>query len=254
MDSRLLINDGQHRRKAIEEALKERPDLGHETISVVFFRDTGLERSQQMFSDLNKNALKPTKSLNILYDHRDSFSKFIVDLITSIKDFEGRVELEKTSISNRSSKVFTLNGISDATMRLLGTNKVKQLSSNDKKVIKDFWETLTKNIPQWQLVFRDEIKASELRKTYVNGHTNVLNVLGTVGRILYQKYPDNWKEKLSKLKDIDWERENPEWDGRLVIQGRMVKNATGIELAVNTILKKLGVKLDADRQKYEKSQ
>ena len=39
MDSRLLINDGQHRRKAIEEALKERPDLGHEMISVVFFQD-----------------------------------------------------------------------------------------------------------------------------------------------------------------------------------------------------------------------
>ena len=54
MDSRLLINDGQHRRKAIEEALKERPELGHEMISVVFFQDDGLKRSQQMFSDLNK--------------------------------------------------------------------------------------------------------------------------------------------------------------------------------------------------------
>ena len=67
MESRLLINDGQHRRKAIEEALKEKPELGHEMISVVFFQDKGLKRSQQMFSDLNKNAIKPTKSLNILY-------------------------------------------------------------------------------------------------------------------------------------------------------------------------------------------
>mgnify|MGYP003318817329 CR=1 FL=1 len=78
MESRLLINDGQHRRKAIEEALKERSELGHDMISVVFFQDNGLKRSQQMFSDLNKNAVKPTKSLNILYDHRDNFSKFIV--------------------------------------------------------------------------------------------------------------------------------------------------------------------------------
>ncbi len=80
MESRLLINDGQHRRKAIEEALKEKPEMGHEMISVVFFQDSGLKRSQQMFSDLNKNAVKPTKSLNILYDHRDKFSKFVVDL------------------------------------------------------------------------------------------------------------------------------------------------------------------------------
>ena len=41
MDSRLLINDGQHRRKAIEEALKEKPELGSEMISVVFFQDDG---------------------------------------------------------------------------------------------------------------------------------------------------------------------------------------------------------------------
>jgi len=38
MDSRMLINDGQHRRAAIEEALKQKPELGNEMISVVFFR------------------------------------------------------------------------------------------------------------------------------------------------------------------------------------------------------------------------
>ena len=104
MDSRFLINDGQHRRKAIEEALKEQPELGHEMISVVFFRDDGLKRSQQMFSDLNKNAVKPTKSLNILYDHRDDFSKFIVNLTNDIDVFKGRVELEKTTISKSFKK------------------------------------------------------------------------------------------------------------------------------------------------------
>ena len=37
MDSRFIINDGQHRRAAIEQALAECPELGDETISVVFF-------------------------------------------------------------------------------------------------------------------------------------------------------------------------------------------------------------------------
>ena len=57
MDATILINDGQHRRRAIEEALKEMPELAHEMISVVFFQDKGLKRSQQMFADLNKNAV-----------------------------------------------------------------------------------------------------------------------------------------------------------------------------------------------------
>jgi len=49
MDARFIINDGQHCRAAIIEALSDRPELAHETIAVVFFLDIGLERCQQMF-------------------------------------------------------------------------------------------------------------------------------------------------------------------------------------------------------------
>ena len=74
MDARIILNDGQHRRAAIEDALKTRPALENETISVVIFADRGLERSQQMFADLNMNAVRPSNSLNILYDKRDPLS------------------------------------------------------------------------------------------------------------------------------------------------------------------------------------
>jgi len=251
MDSRLLINDGQHRRKAIEEALKERPDLGHEMISVVFFQDEGLKRSQQMFSDLNKNAVKPTKSLSILYDHRNEFSKFIVNLANSLEIFEGRVELEKTSISNRSKKVFTLNGISDATMRLFGTTKGRKLSNEEKQLVKEFWETVTKNIPGWQLLLQGKVTAADLRKNFVHTNTNLLNALGIAGRIIIQEYPENWKEKLRSLKNINWSRTSPEWEGRLMVNGQMQKHSAGIELAANIILQKCGITLSDARQKIE---
>ncbi len=251
MDSRLLINDGQHRRKAIEEALREKPDLGHEMISVVFFKDIGLKRSQQMFSDLNKNAVKPTKSLNILYDHRDVFSKFIVDLLSKIEIFENRVDLERTSISNRSTKAFTLNGISDATMKLLGTSKGRKLSAEEKEMITAFWQTVSKNIPEWQLLLQDKVSAYELRKEFVHTNTNVLNALGIAGHTMIEEFPDNWKEKLRGLKNINWSRGNPEWQGRLIVNGQMQKNSRGIELAANTILQKCNIKLSEDRLKHE---
>ncbi len=251
MESRLLINDGQHRRKAIEEALKEKPELGHEMISVVFFQDKGLKRSQQMFSDLNKNAVKPTKSLNILYDHRDDFSKFIVDLTASMELFQGRVELEKTSISNRSIKAFTLNGISDATMHLFGISKGKKLSKEEEDTAKKFWDEISKNIPEWQLLLEKKITPIELRKEFVHGNTNSLNSLGIVGRVLIEQYPDDWKVKLRGLKNVDWSRDNPQWEGRLLLNGRMLKNAVGVELAANTILKQCGIELSEDRLNYE---
>src|SRR4051812_29988257 len=63
MDATFVVNDGQHRRAAIEAALASAPDLGEETIAVVFFVDHGLQRCQQMFADLNRHAVKPSASL-----------------------------------------------------------------------------------------------------------------------------------------------------------------------------------------------
>ena len=250
MESRLLINDGQHRRQAIEEALKENPDLAHEMISVVFFEDKGLIRSQQMFSDLNKNAVKPTKSLNLLYDHRDEFAKFIVAMCSELEIFSGRVELEKTSISNRSTKFFTLNGIADATRKFLGIKGTK-ISVDEQNNAKEFWNGITKNIPEWQLLIQQRVTASELRNGYVHSHTNLLNALGIVGNTIQNEYPSNWKQKLTSLQDVDWSRNNPDWEGKLLLKGRMLKNKLGIELAANAILKKCGIPLSAERLNYE---
>ncbi len=240
MNSRMLINDGQHRRRAIEEALKQKPELGNETISVVFFIDKGLKRSQQMFSDLNQHAVKPTKSLGILYDHRDNFSKFIVNLIGNVEIFKDRVELEKTAISNRSTKFFTLNGIADATRQLLKL-KSKKIPEDKQKLAEDFWEEVTKNIPEWQLLLQKKIHPSELRKNYIHSHTNLLNSLGMIGHALTSKYPNTWKEKLTGLRKVDWSRSNPQWDGKLVIDGAMIKNKIGIRLAALLILKECGI-------------
>jgi len=251
MESRLLINDGQHRRKAIEEALKERPELGHEMISVVFFQDIGLKRSQQMFSDLNKNAIKPTKSLSILYDQRDEFSQFIVNLVNSIEIFDRRVDLESTSLSNRSKKVFTLNAISDASMHILGIGKGRKLTKEEKQIIKEFWDEVSINIPEWQLLLQKKITPFELRKGFVHTNANLLNAMGIVGNILIKEYPENWKEKLQGFKNIDWSRSNPEWEGRILLKGTMLKNQLAINLAANLILQKCGVKLSQDRLDYE---
>jgi len=246
MDSRLLINDGQHRRAAIEEALKVKPELGNEMISVVFFKDTGLKRSQQMFADLNKHAVKPTKSLGILYDHRDTFAQFIVKLANSVVVFRSRVELERTSISNRSTKFFTLNGIADATRSLLNL-KSKKIPEDKQKLAIEFWDEVGKNIPEWHLLVEKKVTPGELRMEFVHAHTNVLNALGIVGHILITQYPNEWKQKLKGFQKIDWTRGSSLWDGKLIIDGKMLKNRIGIKLAAVEILKECGVIMTMDQ-------
>ena len=105
MDARFIINDGQHRRAAIEVAIRERPELGDESIAVVFFIDRGLERCQQLFADLNRYAIRPTKSIGVLYDHRDDMAQLARLVVLKSRFFGDLVEMERSSLSARSRKV-----------------------------------------------------------------------------------------------------------------------------------------------------
>ena len=69
---------------------------------------------------------------------------------------------------------------------------------------------------------------------------------------MIKEYPKDWKEKIRGLQKIDWSRNNEEWEGRLLQKGRMLKNKLGVNLAVNTILEKCGIKLSQDRLEFEK--
>ena len=116
MDARFVINDGQHRRAAFELALKENPELGYETIAVVFFLDVSLKRSQQMFTDLNRYATHPAPSLNILYDRRDKNAILTREIVKEVKVFRTLTDTERSALPNRSGKLFTLSSIYNANL------------------------------------------------------------------------------------------------------------------------------------------
>ena len=231
----MLINDGQHRVHAIRAAIEENPSLISEHISVVFFEDRKLKKCQQMFADLNKHALKPTKSLGILYDHRNDFATFVVGMVDQVKVFSNRIEVEKTSLSNRATKFFTLSGIAAATKQLLG--KEKYLKENERELAILFWNTVGKNIPEWQLLVNNKVSAHELRKDYVHAHTNTLESIATAGNTLIKKYKNSWRQKLAGLQNIDWTKKNPEWDGNLINGRTMAKTRSGMNDAAKIILK-----------------
>jgi DNA sulfur modification protein DndB len=253
LSARFVINDGQHRRAAIEEALKARPEMGHETISVVLFLDTGLKKSQQMFADLNKNAVPPTKSLGILYDSRDPLARLAVKLADSVPIFKGLTDFEKTTISNRSIKLFTLSSIYQATKELIGkSSAAKETAKEDRKRAHDFWCEVANNIPEWRLAIDRRVSSGELRRDYVHAHGVILHALGIAGRALIDQYPLEWKQLLKKLKDVDWSRSNVQlWEGRAMIGGRINKSQTNLILTTNAIKMILGIELTPEEDRIE---
>ena len=253
MSAKFIINDGQHRRAAIEVALKNCPELGDETIPIVLFIDLGLKKSQQMFSDLNRYAIRTTKSLSILYDNRDPWAVFVKEVIDEIDYFNGLVETEKSTISNRSKKIFTLSALYTATKELFG-NIDEEPNEEDKVLAKEFWASLWDIFPEWQDIKDQELSASQLRSDYINAHSIALIALGKAGNTLITKNPHNWKEQLKKISSIDWHRDNTEvWEGRVTFNGKISNSRNNLTLLTNYIKTVLDLQLDKEESETEQT-
>jgi DNA sulfur modification protein DndB len=251
MSARFIINDGQHRRAAIDLALKEKPEVGHESIAVVFFLDVGLERSQQMFADLNRHAVRPSKSIGVLYDHRDSMAMITKLVVLRSKIFRDVVEMERSTLSVRSRKLFTLSAIYTATSALLeheAEAPVEELAG--RAII--FWEEVAKHFPEWQLVIQRKMTAGEVRQDFIHSHGIVLQAIGKVCNRLVQNGSHAWKQRLKKLRRLNWSRSNArEWEGRAMIGGRVSKSEHNVTLTANLIKKHLGLELTPEEQRVE---
>ena len=251
MDCKFIINDGQHRRAAIEEALKTRPELGCESISVVFFVDEGLERSQQLFSDLNRHAVRPTRSIGILYDHRDPLSCLTRDIIEEVDIFNGLTEKEKTSISNRSVKLFTLSSIYNSTKTLLNRTKNDLITKGDREKAMLFWDCVTESMPHWRDAKMRKVSSASLREEYIHAHGVALQAIGNVGRDITYKYPKKWRDYLINLRGIDWARNNTQlWEGRALINGRVSKSTDSVRRTAITLKEQLNIPLSGEEREY----
>ena len=252
MTARFIINDGQHRRAAIEMALKENPDLADETIAVVFFLDHGLERCQQMFADLNRHAIRPSKSLGVLYDHRDEHSRLARTVISRAVVFRNLVDMEHSTLSLRSTKLFTLSSIYNATSVLLADLNIGDFDEQV-ALASQFWIEVGKQFPEWEIVRQRKMPASEVRKEFLHSHGIALQALGRVGNVLL-KTKSKWSNSINKISELDWSRSNGLlWEGRAMIGGRVSKANQNVTLTTNALKKHLGLELVGDELVLEEA-
>ncbi len=250
MKARFVINDGQHRRAGIEAALRENPDLGDETIAVVFFLDVGLKRCQQMFADLNRYAVRPATSLSILYDHRDEDAFVSKALLQKVPVFTSLTETQRTTISNRSLKLFTLSGIYHSTQMLLSGLDSRPVEERV-DLAANFWNEVARHVSDWDLARERKVPAADLRRDYLHSHSLALAALARAGNALLRKHPADWKKRLNKLSSLDWSRTNNIWEGRAMSAGRLSKKTVNVALTGNAIKKHLGLDLSPEEQALE---
>lgn len=219
MDATLTINDGWHRRMALEWALQEHPELGYETIAVCFFLAMGLERSQQMFYDLNCHSIALDPGLGWLYNHRQWGNRWVLEVVRNVRNLRELTDLERSRLGAKSGKLFTLSMVYPAIQHMLdrGVTVAQAVL---------FWRGIGEVIPVWRSVLTGELRAWEVRGDSVCCQAIAFWGLAEVGVTLLSLYPESWKIYLQSLAAVDWSVANPVWQDSIMIKGRFPVSAT----------------------------
>lgn len=246
MEARFLINDGQHRKAAILEAINEDETLERETISVVFYKDFGLARSQQIFTDLNKHAVKTSNSIAELYDSRDELAVINREVVADVKFLNQYTDREKDNLGKYSSNLFTLNIFYKANKRIIGSMGILAGTS---EFLHSFWTSIVQNIEPWNELINRKISKVDLRENYIITQGVVIQAFGIIGNYFYKHQNLVMDDYLYKLREIDWKRNAFQWKLRVIrTDGRIMTSNKAIDLTAVEIKKKIGLDLSEEEQ------
>lgn len=249
--ARFLINDGQHRLAGIRAALRVYPDLANETISSVIFVDAGLRHAQRVFVDLNKHAVRPPRSLCILYDSNNPLADLTRRVVASVPILRRLTDLERSTLPKGSAKLFTLNGLYRANAELLLGISMSIPDSVVTRTIR-FWQEVCSSLSEWEAVAKSETPALVARQRYVHSCILGLIGIGRAGHALLEQYPNDWVERIHDLSNIDWNRDNHDlWEGRATTGGKLTASRENEVLVGNVIKMALGLTLASDEQQTE---
>ena len=241
----LYTLDGQHRLKSIQLALRVRPDLAREQIPVIFIPFQSPRRSQLLFSDLNRFAKSPSKSISLLFSHRDPVVTLAKLLMERVPLLKGRVEVETTSLSKHTPNVMTLSSLYEMTKSLTaGRPLAEPLPNAEVSRQIAIWDGLVRHLEPWAKVVSREEHPARLRKEFLLMHGVCHQAIASAIAPLVADGND-LDQVLAPLRGVDWRVKNPEWQG-IAVQGRHISNtSTTIRNLGGLIALKLGVRIDS---------
>lgn len=255
----LIIVDGQHRFEGIKKALDQDFSLADDMISVVLFPYIDLKAAQQLFSDLNRNAKKTTKSLDILFDRRDVVNRVTQKLVEKVSVFIDRVNLEDAGIPAQSKDMFTLAGIYQATDPMTDAISEagllpealaqkdeygKPIDNEDQYVdfLADVWEFIAERFPEWGKVASEELDIRDVRSKYLHWNSGVISAIGEfIATSMREKGQDWHQPVVTALEHPDnrgWRRNEAHWQGIITV-GTQVLPRSAVKPQLKAYLKKL---------------
>jgi DNA sulfur modification protein DndB len=238
---RLCAMDGQHRLRSIELAIRQKPELAREHITLIFVPFSSLTRSQTLFSDLNRYAKGPSKSISLLFTHREGLARIAKALAHAVPLFRDRVNMESTSLSTNARQFVTLSTLYEMTKVLLNGKEVA--ADEEERSIADLacvFVELTDAVEAWRKVAEGEEHPAYLRQRHLSAHGVGQQAIAHAAASVRSRPREDWPRFLAGLRSIDWRLTNPEWQGIALHGGRVNNTTTSIRLLTDAILAKAG--------------
>jgi DNA sulfur modification protein DndB len=207
LESRFTLHDAVERIIALQRALTQCKSLASDCVAMLIHIDPGGKRRGQIFSDVKRHERAPAQSLRISLDDRDETAKLTREVIAAVPVFADSTEFEKTTISNRSRKLFTLSALYQANGVLLADQKDEPYKNRLALAI-EFWTEVSRNFPTWTEIVKGDESAAEIRARYVHCHAIGLSAIARAGRSLLSRSETDWKKRIKKLSTLDWSRSN----------------------------------------------
>jgi len=185
--------------------------------------------------------VKPSRSLGLLYDHRSEMASIARHLCTGVDCFKGLVETEKTTLTPRSKKLFTLSALYSATEDFLVNSQ--NLTPDDQiSLATRFWGAVASAIPEWELVSKSRLTSGDVRAEFLHSHAIGLQAIARAGADMLILFPNDWEQKIRKVGEIDWRRSNVDiWEGRALLGGRVSKARQNMLLTTMVVKEQLGL-------------
>ena len=237
--------DGQHRLRAIKDALKRDPNLGGEDIAVLivshFDSAKGRERTRRLFTNINRNARVTTAAENIALDEDDGYSVLtrrfltehpflsqnkVVKVFTAVGS-EGELKLAGKSIAQTDKNAFTTIVVLRALLEDLWfeSNTIDLKVRPDDDTLDAAYKTLAKRIDLLlrscsDLPGRLKVAASARDVRAPKGQENnghplmrpiIQQAITRVIRQIVMQGTMTYEEVLTRLAQLDWSIGKPPW-------------------------------------------
>jgi DNA sulfur modification protein DndB len=244
----VMALDGQHRLKSIELAIKTHPDLSSESIAVILVPGKDYRKTQQLFTDLNRYAKQPSKTLNLLFEHREFFAVVAKEVAGNARTFRDRVNLETNSLGQKARQHITLGVLYECVLALLdghytdGEKAPAKIKEATDLVTHIYDNVLTPTLPELEKMLAGEASPYDLRTKYIFNHSVGQQAIARAVRAARDEFGDKWEGVVKQaFALIDWRLISPQWEGTAVQGGAIGSRRQNIEQTTTVIKLLTGV-------------